>query len=130
MVIGASGSGKSTLVNCLVESHPPPNLFGCWVGDDRLHADWHNDILVVRPAATLEGLFERYYSGIESVNFIGSACIDIVVELIDSPPRLPESASLFWENTRVPSIKVPSRNVEVSASLVTNCLVRLDSSIE
>jgi len=119
LVLGVSGSGKSSLVNALVGQNASDSQFCRWVGDDRLHIDRHNGVVIARPADNLRAKRERSFLGIEEGPYLESAVIDLVVELtpMEKMERMPEPVS-HADYPSLPLLKVPERDAQLGLSLI------------
>lgn len=90
LIRGPSGSGKSLLALSLLQRMP----FARLVGDDRIHLETAHGRLLMRPAATLQGLIEIRGLGIRQVPFEGVAVAHLAVDLAASDAeRLPSEAA-------------------------------------
>src|SRR5437764_771555 len=96
LIRGASGSGKSTLAFALVRAGSTLP-FTRLVGDDRVHVEAAHGRLLVRPAATLQGLIEIHGLGIRRLPFEPVAVVGLVVDLGAPPERLPGPESAVAE---------------------------------
>ncbi len=96
LIRGPSGSGKSQLAFDLMlagrAGHIPSATL---VGDDRVHVEARNGLVVVRPADHLKGLIEIRGLGIRRCAFAPEAEVRLVVDL-DAPDgeRLPAPDAL------------------------------------
>ncbi len=95
LIRGPSGSGKSSLAFALLQAAQAGALpFARLVGDDRVHVEAHHGRLIVRPAATLEGLIEIRGVGLRRLPFEPLAAVDLVIDLAAADAeRLPAQAA-------------------------------------
>jgi HPr kinase/phosphorylase len=99
LIRGASGSGKSSLAYALIRAGETSAFpFARLVGDDRVRVEAAHGRLLVRPAATLQGLIEVRGLGIRCLPFEPVAVVGLVVDLgaADSE-RLPPVAAAITE---------------------------------
>jgi serine kinase of HPr protein (carbohydrate metabolism regulator) len=93
LIRGPSGSGKSRLALALLQTPCLP--FTRLVGDDRVHVQARNGRLLVRPAATLEGLIEVRGLGIRKFPFEPVAVVKWIIDLAaNDAERLPPDATV------------------------------------
>jgi HPr kinase/phosphorylase len=90
LIRGPAGAGKSSLALRLASEAD-----GAFVADDRVVCAVRGGLLVARPHATLAGRVEVRGQGILSLADLGlpaitESVLDLVVDLIDSAPRLPD----------------------------------------
>ncbi len=91
LIRGPSGSGKSALALALVRQA----RFARLIGDDRIRIEAAHGRLLLRPAATREGLIEIRGLGIRRVPFEPVAVAGLVLDLeADDATRLAEPAGL------------------------------------
>ena len=112
LIRGPAGAGKSALALALVhaaQSHLLP--FARLVGDDRVHLEARHGRLLVRPAATLEGLIEIRGLGIRRLVHEPVAVVGLVVDLtLAQADRLPAPADreVVISGIRLPRLAVAS----------------------
>lgn len=110
LIRGPSGSGKSRLAFDLILAGRagmigPTQL----VGDDRVHVSAVDGLLMVRPAASLEGLLEVRGLGIRRLAFAAQGQVALVVDLdAGDAERLPgpNSLEVTLDGVKVPRIPV------------------------
>ncbi|SDM85284.1 HPr Serine kinase C-terminal domain-containing protein [Methylobacterium phyllostachyos] len=90
LIRGESGSGKSSLALLLASLED-----GAFVADDRVVCDVNGGRVLARAHPVLAGRVEVRGQGILTVAELGltsceEAILDLVVDLVDSSPRLPE----------------------------------------
>jgi HPr kinase/phosphorylase len=82
LIRGPSGAGKSRLACAVIEAARSGLVpFARLIGDDRVHVEAAHGRLLVRPAATLEGLIEVRGLGIRRMPFEPLAAVSLVVDL-------------------------------------------------
>ena len=122
VVLGPSGSGKSRLSHKLIESFNKQQGYARWVADDRIVVNQTGAHYVVAAPATIEGLAERRFSGIESVPYQHRAVVDLVVQLkpSDELERLPEEQklSLTPDGPQIAAISVPDNQISQAIELI------------
>jgi serine kinase of HPr protein (carbohydrate metabolism regulator) len=82
LIRGPSGSGKSRLAfDLILAGRSGQILPAVLVGDDRVHLEVAQGLLVVRPARELAGLIEIRGLGIRRCDFAEQAVVGLVVDL-------------------------------------------------
>ncbi len=113
LIRGPSGSGKSRLALSLLRELP----FARLVGDDRVHLEAMHGRLLMRPAATLQGLIEIRGLGIRQVPFESVAVAHLVVDLgVEGAERLPSERS---KTTTIDGIALARLRVAPGACALT-----------
>ncbi|HHS81878.1 MAG TPA: serine kinase [Devosia sp.] len=100
---GAPGAGKSFLALSLLEKGEGEDPPACLVGDDRIDLSRRHGCLYMQGPAVLAGKIELFGRGILSRPFMQGAPVDLVVDLLDTPTRMPEAGE--WE-TRILDVPV------------------------
>jgi HPr kinase/phosphorylase len=90
LIRGPSGSGKSSLALLLAAAAD-----GAFVADDRVVCTAQADRIIARPHDTLAGRVEVRGQGILSISDLGvafqaEAALRVVVDLVETLPRMPE----------------------------------------
>jgi HPr kinase/phosphorylase len=86
VIFGAAGAGKSSLLLELLKNF---NGFSCLIADDRLSLENVHGSLIATAAPALHGLIEVRGMGVFKMPFLHKACIDVVVELVETAqPRM------------------------------------------
>ena len=93
---GKSGAGKSDLAFRLLHHG------GVLVGDDQLLYFPEKEGLYVAPHPRLAGLIEVRGLGIQKTHYKEKACIDLLVDLVQHPPRLPEKKTEILQGVEIP----------------------------
>ncbi|EFL89741.1 HPr kinase/phosphorylase [Ahrensia sp. R2A130] len=117
---GPSGSGKSMLCHHLIATHRALNRHAVWIADDRVHLGLHHGRIIAKPVPELEGLAEFRGLGVQPVDYVDSAVIDLIIDLTGVEERVPEttSLSLVAGGPDLPLLRVPPRDLGVCAVLV------------
>lgn len=118
LVLGPSGSGKTTLALELVRRAEGQGLFAAFVADDQLFPEPSAGRLVVAAPAGIAGLAEVHGLGPVPVPGIGTAVIDLVVELVEGSPRYQELVTRLVEGVGLPVVALPQRHVLQAAPVV------------
>lgn len=126
LLLGPSGSGKSRLGHLLIERWTTQNRYSRWVADDRFLTESVSDKLIASSPATIAGVAERRFQGIQPVAWQSRAVIDLVVELVadDDLERMPDGDQI-WQapsGEKVPLIFVPRDALAHAAELIEACL--------
>jgi serine kinase of HPr protein (carbohydrate metabolism regulator) len=108
LIRGPSGAGKSRLALALIDAAQTGRLpFARLVGDDRVYVEAAHGWLLVRPAATLEGLIEVRGLGIRRVPFEPLAAVSCVVDLgAADTERLPTPTEATMAGVTLPRLAV------------------------
>jgi HPr kinase/phosphorylase len=106
LIRGASGAGKSRLAFDLILAGRSGQIAqAVLVGDDRVHLEAQDGLLVVRPARRLAGLIEIRGLGIRHCDFAREAVVGLVVDLdAADAERLPPPDALL---ARISGIEIP-----------------------
>ncbi|WP_026790910.1 HPr kinase/phosphorylase [Pleomorphomonas oryzae] len=130
LIRGASGAGKTSLAFALVDAARRSGLYAAFVADDRVALTVLNGRLIAHCPETIAGLAERRGRGIESVEYVPSAVIRLVADLIDAGTmmRLPEAAEeeADIDGLRLPRQAIPARQTSVSLPLLHAALVEMN----
>jgi HPr kinase/phosphorylase len=95
LIRGESGSGKSGLALALLQAAHDGRLpFARLVSDDRTRLEAVNGRLLARPVPELAGLLEVRGAGIRHVPHEPVAAVFLVIDIVDAPPRMPDSGDL------------------------------------
>jgi len=110
LIRGASGSGKSQLALALMAEARRRGLFTCLIGDDRVRLTTAGARVIVQGHPSIGGWIEERGSGILSEIQEAAGLVRCVVDLVDAPPRLPEteSAEALLEGVAVPALALRS----------------------
>lgn len=109
MLRGPSGSGKSLLALVLLDAFAARGLDAVLVADDRLDlAEAHRIVTMTTPLA-IAGLIELRGRGIVSRPYRPAASIGLVVDLVETLDRMPETAAFSTEllGVTLPRCPVP-----------------------
>ena len=106
LIRGPSGAGKSRLAFDLILAGRAGQIApAVLVGDDRVHLEASQDLLMVRPARELVGLIEIRGLGIRRCDFAEEAIVGLVVDLSAADAeRLPPPEALL---TRIRGVTLP-----------------------
>lgn len=130
LIRGASGAGKTSLAFALVDAARRSGLYAAFVADDRVALTVLNGRLVARCPETIAGLAERRGRGIEPVEYVPSAVIRLVADLVDAGTmvRLPDAAEeeADIDGVRLPRQAIPARQTSVSLPLLHAVLVEMN----
>lgn len=96
LFIGPSGSGKSMLAFSCMAAARRQGSFAALVADDQVFVSQEGGRLLAHRPEAIAGLIELRGSGITQVESLGSAVLDLAVEVVS----LPESERLPPENER------------------------------
>lgn len=128
LIRGASGSGKSSLAFALIDRVRLGGGHAVFVSDDRVDLAIVDGRLEASAPVAIAGLAERYGAGIERVDFVASAAVGLVVDLVEDTAfrRMPEPEELVAhiEGIDLPRQPVPARRSEESVRLVLAALDR------
>ena len=126
-VRGPSGSGKSRLTDTLVEEATKQGIFARLVADDRVFLGSANGKLIAASPETISGQIEHRHLGIERIEFVPSAVMDLVVNLvpIHELERLPDEQTATIDGVGLPILSAPEKCLAVSVPLVFAALRRL-----
>lgn len=115
LIRGPSGSGKSRLALALLQAAETEALrFALLVGDDRVHIEARNGVLLVRPAEALAGLIEVRGLGIRKVPYEPLAAVGLAVDLGASDgSRMPEPDR---SEDRIEGVTLPRLSVAPSTA--------------
>ena len=106
LIRGPSGSGKSQLALALMAEARRRGLFTALIGDDRVRVSEAGGRALVRGHPSIEGWIEERGSGIlpEIPQAVG--LVRCVVDLLDDPPRLPdtEAGRVPLEGVSIPAL--------------------------
>ena len=124
---GRPGAGKSFLALRLLElkdRQPPPARL---VGDDRLDVSSTRDGLIMQGPRSLRGRIELFGFGILTRPIQLSAPVDLVVDLVDEPARMPEPEELRIsllgiDVARMPVPAFPLVDVDHQIMLISSAL--------
>ncbi len=110
LIRGESGAGKSLLTLALLDYANLRGINSVLVGDDRLDIALYDGVLSMFAPLPLQGKIELFGRGIISRAFTPTAPIDLLVDLVSSPSRMPEEkqfkSELLGKNvTRCPVAK-------------------------
>jgi HPr kinase/phosphorylase len=96
LIRGPAGSGKSHLALRLLEAADTGLIrFARLVGDDRIHVEAANGVLLAGPPAALAGLIEVRGVGLRRLPFEPVAAVGYVIDLAaPDAARLPEPSAL------------------------------------
>jgi len=110
---GPSGAGKSLLALELLDRYRLEGRRGLLVADDRLDLERRDDGLVMQAPANLAGLIELRGRGIVRRPQVGSARLDLIVDLVDDLVRMLEVSELTTDlmGAELPRCPVPRRGV-------------------
>ncbi len=100
---GPSGAGKSFLALSLLEKGEGDNPPACLIGDDRIDLSLRHGRPHMQGPPAIAGKIELFGRGILSRPFMQGAPVDLVVDLVDIPVRMPEPGE--WE-TRILDVPV------------------------
>ena len=106
LIRGASGAGKSQLALSLMAEARRRGLFTRLIGDDRVKVSLAGARVIVRGHPSIGGWIEERGSGILPEIQEAAGLVRCVVDLVDAPPRLPEteSAEALLEGVPVPAL--------------------------
>ena len=104
LVSGRSGMGKTSLAIALVDHVRQLGLFGRLVGDDQLLLSVRAGRLFCTAPAEIAGLAEIRGLGPVAVEHVGTAPVDLLVDLVESAaaPRFPEATTRLVAGCTVP----------------------------
>ncbi|MHC2017879.1 HPr kinase/phosphorylase [Methylobacterium sp. CM6247] len=92
LIRGESGAGKSSLALALLDRAIQNGSYAALVGDDRIGLDRHHDRIVAHGHPALHGLIEVRGLGLaRALPLADAAVIRLVVDLVETLPRLPEA---------------------------------------
>lgn len=102
--------GKSLLALSLLEYADATSQKAILVSDDRVDIGAENGDLHMYAPAELQGKIELWGHGILDVDFVPSAKIELIVDIVKLGERMPESSDFFEELlTRIlPRCPIPS----------------------
>ncbi len=100
---GDSGAGKSLLALHLIEHAPLVQKRAVLVGDDRIGLTARKGRIWMRGARSLAGKIEMRGRGIVARPFAENAPVDLVVDLVANPERMPEPDAFI---TRLEGIEI------------------------
>jgi HPr kinase/phosphorylase len=93
LIRGESGSGKSRLVMALLQAAARGDLaFARLVSDDRTLVEAAHGRLTARAVPALSGLLEVRQIGIREMPVEAIAVVRLVVDLVETAPRLPDAS--------------------------------------
>ncbi|GAB5374046.1 MAG: hypothetical protein AcusKO_05080 [Acuticoccus sp.] len=118
LIRGAAGAGKSALARALVGDWQARGTFAAIVADDRTALAVVHRRLIARPPSVLAGRMEVRGVGIVAVGTLSAVRINLVVDLEDTPERLPAAADRVarFDGLFVPRIVCRSRSAEHNAA--------------
>jgi serine kinase of HPr protein (carbohydrate metabolism regulator) len=113
LIRGPSGMGKSLLALELIESAEQASAHSRLVADDRVELRQEAGTLIMAPPAAIAGLIELRGRGVVSRDFVRSARLHLIVDLVDELMRMPEPAefTVELEGIRLARCPVPRRDV-------------------
>ena len=94
---GPPGSGKSVLALDLLDWWEARGLPASLVSDDRVELAAQGGMLTMHPAPNIAGLIELRGRGIVERAHVGSAKVDLVVDLVETLDRMLEDEALAIE---------------------------------
>jgi serine kinase of HPr protein (carbohydrate metabolism regulator) len=94
---GPSGAGKSLLALALLDRWEGRGETAMLVSDDRVDLIAEGDGIIMRAPQALAGLIELRGRGIVSRPHLGSARLDLVVDLVPDLVRMPEPSEFQTE---------------------------------
>lgn len=108
LILGPSRAGKSRLVASLMRAAVAEGRFSRLIGDDRVGLMARNGRLVAAGHPAIAGLIERRGLGIRPAETLSPAVIGHVVDLVATPPRMPEAAdsTIRLEGVDLPYLQV------------------------
>lgn len=118
LILGESGMGKSDLAYRFM--HLQAHKGQCMlVSDDQVKLSVSEGQLLVSPPDTIKGMIELRGVGLISVDYMPSACLKLIVNLVE-PEHVPrmqvpfeEDQFIDYESVRMPHVKMSA--FEVSA---------------
>lgn len=110
LIEGASGSGKSTLAHHIIRHYRMAGQLAFWVSDDRTLIDVQADKVIARVPGALAGMAEVHFFGIQTVDHVPSAVLDLAVSLrpVDQLERM-RDAERDHPRLPLPLLEVPER---------------------
>lgn len=113
LIRGPSGSGKSLLALQLLETWSASRRAAWLVSDDRVELARTPDSLVMSAPARIAGLIELRGRGILTRRHVGSAPLDLVVDLTDELVRMPgaDAFTTELEGVRIARCPVPRSGI-------------------
>lgn len=102
LLLGPSGSGKSTLAARLMDAYAAQ-----LIGDDRIHLSVEAAKIMVAPHEKLAGLLELRGLGLLRMDYLASAPLALVVQLVEERshvPRLPDGHYFTHQGIDVPKL--------------------------
>lgn len=129
LVRGESGAGKSSLALALLDRARQEGEYGALVGDDRIGLTRHHGRIVARSHPALRGLVEIRGMGlVEASPLADAAVIRLVVDLVGTLPRLPDtpmdSVELLGVAIRRIMLDRSIRDRALAPGLVRDALIR------
>ncbi|WP_336489751.1 HPr kinase/phosphorylase [Methylobacterium nigriterrae] len=97
LIRGASGAGKSTLALHLLDIAERADAHAALVGDDRVRLEARNGRLIAHSHPTVAGLVEIRGAGLHRTASLEAGVVRLVVDLVETAPRLPGRESDFCE---------------------------------
>jgi len=95
LILGATGAGKSLLTLTLIERAYGARRHAQLVADDYCEMTSQSGKLIARAPHSIRGAMEIRGAGLFSLPYQESVALDLVVELVASPPRYPDEADIF-----------------------------------
>lgn len=119
LIEGPSGSGKSMLAHRLIARYRGLGKSAFWVSDDRTIVRLLAGHVVATPPPALAGLAELHFGGIQEVEYVPSAIIDLVVALRPESTldRMPEEAPRH-QTLPLALVMAPQRAFERAMALI------------
>ena len=113
LIRGPSGSGKSTLAREVIAASNAEGRFSRLVADDRVALSFPGRHAVARPVPPLAGLLEIRGIGLVPVPYEPAALIQLVVDISDDVPRMPDRLE---EVASIGDVALPRILVNVSSA--------------
>jgi len=110
MITGRSGAGKTTLGLALIAHCRAAGLFARLVADDQTYLSTADRRVIAQAPEPIAGLAEAFGAGPAATAHERRAVVDIVVELVETAPRLAEEEFEPVAGFPVPSLRLGERN--------------------
>lgn len=124
MLRGPSGAGKSLLALELMDEWEAHGRVGRLISDDRIDIESSGGHLVMHAPKAIEGLIELRGRGIVRRAFVGSARLDLVVDLVDTLERMIEEDQLTTTLLGIAVARAPIPRAGVINSRHQEILIR------
>lgn len=113
LIRGPSGAGKSLLALDLLEAFAQKNIRARLVADDRVELEAARGAIVMTAPASIAGLIELRGRGVVARDFVRTARLDLVVDLVDELERLPAPDAFQTKlgGVTLPRCPIPRRSI-------------------